>query len=53
MPLSLELWNKLAGEWKPDLKLVETRMVDLDEIHTYIERIFKGGITGRVVLKHR
>jgi len=52
MPLRLDLWNKLAGEWKPDLRQVETRVVGLDEIHTYIEKILKGGITGRVVLKH-
>ena len=52
LALRLDLWNKLAGEWKPDLQRIETKIVRLNEIHDSIEKILKGGITGRVVLKH-
>lgn len=53
MPLRMNLWEKLAGQWKPNLQLIETTIVGLDEIHLSIEKILKGQITGRVVLKHR
>jgi acrylyl-CoA reductase (NADPH) len=52
MPLRMKLWEKLANGWKPDLQCIETTIVGLDEIHLSIEKILKGGITGRVVLKH-
>ncbi len=52
MPLRLEIWNKLAGEWKPDFSHIETKIVGLDEIHNSVEKILNGAITGRVVLKH-
>jgi putative YhdH/YhfP family quinone oxidoreductase len=52
MSLRLELWNKLAGDWKPDLQQIKTDVVGLDNIHLSIQKILKGGITGRVVLEH-
>jgi len=52
MPLRLKVWEKLANEWKPDLQRIETKIVGLDEIHLSIEKILKGGITGRIVLEH-
>jgi len=51
--LRLLLWEKLSKEWKPDFQKIKTEVVGLDEIHLSIEKILKGGITGRVVLEHR
>ena len=53
MPLRRELWRKLAYEWKPDLQLIKTEVVGLDEMHLCIEKILKGEITGRVILEHK
>lgn len=53
MLLRRELWNKLAYEWKPDLQLIKTELVGLNEMHLCIEKILKGEISGRVVLEHR
>lgn len=52
MDLRLELWDNLANAWKPDFQYIETKIVGLNEIHLSIEKILKGGITGRVVLEH-
>ncbi len=52
MPLRRSLWQKLAGEWKPESFLINAETVNLENIHSGIERILKGGITGRVVLEH-
>jgi acrylyl-CoA reductase (NADPH) len=53
MPLRRSLWQKLAGEWKPEFFLINTETVNLENIHSRIERILKGGITGRVLLEHK
>jgi putative YhdH/YhfP family quinone oxidoreductase len=53
MQLRRSLWQKLAGEWKPDFSRINTETVNLGNIHSRIERILKGGITGRVVLEHK
>jgi acrylyl-CoA reductase (NADPH) len=50
--LRRSLWNKLADDWKPDLQLIKTQTAGLDSINKSIEKILKGGITGRVVLEH-
>jgi len=52
MKLRRNLWQKLADEWKPDFSDINTETVNLDNIHSGIERILNGGITGRVVLEH-
>ena len=52
MSLRIELWSKLAGDWKPDLQQIKTEVVGLDNITLYIEKILKGEITGRVILEH-
>ena len=52
MDLRLKLWENLANEWKPDFQSIETKIVGLNEIHLSIEKILKGGITGRVILEH-
>jgi putative YhdH/YhfP family quinone oxidoreductase len=52
MALRRELWNKMAGEWKPDFGLLKTEVVGLNGMNSQIEKILKGNITGRVVLEH-
>ena len=53
MPLRRSLWQKLAEEWKPEFSRINTETVNLENIHSRIERILKGGITGRVVVEHK
>lgn len=52
MAIRLKLWENLANEWRPDFQRIETEIVKLNDIHQKIEKILKGGITGRVVLQH-
>jgi acrylyl-CoA reductase (NADPH) len=52
MPLRRNLWEKLAGEWKPDLQCIKKEVVGLNELPKYIENILIGRITGRVILEH-
>ena len=47
------LRNKLASEWKPALRYIETKIIGINEIHKSIEKILKGQISGRVVIEHR
>jgi len=53
MTLRLNLWEKLASEWKPDFQKIKTAFVGINEIHLSIKKILKGEITGRVVLEHK
>lgn len=46
------LWDKLAGEWKPDLNRIKTQIANLDSLQSSIDQILAGKITGRVVLEH-
>lgn len=47
MPLRSQLWQKLAGEWKPgNLELITTPC-KLEELDRYISRILKGEMKGR------
>ena len=51
MPLRRELWQRLAGAWKPtDLDAMTTE-IQLDQLPEKVDTILKGGITGRVVVK--
>ena len=45
------LWQRLAGEWKPDNLEGLMREVGLDGLEEQIQIILKGGIRGRVVVK--
>ncbi len=46
----LEIWRKLAGEWKPDGLDRLTETVPLAEIESQLAKIRRGGIQGRVVV---
>jgi acrylyl-CoA reductase (NADPH) len=51
MPLRLEVWRRLAGEWRlANLERIVTE-VSLEDIGGYIDLILKGGIRGRVLVK--
>jgi putative YhdH/YhfP family quinone oxidoreductase len=50
--LRLDLWDKLAGQWRPDFQKIKTEIVGLNDLHLSIKKILKGGITGRVILQH-
>jgi acrylyl-CoA reductase (NADPH) len=47
----LQVWEKLAGEWKPEgLQRVVTE-VPLENLDEMIQKILQGGVRGRVVVK--
>jgi acrylyl-CoA reductase (NADPH) len=51
MPRRLEVWNRLAGEWRPrGLETVATE-VGLEDLGEAVERILAGRTTGRVVVR--
>jgi acrylyl-CoA reductase (NADPH) len=45
-----ELWQKLADDWKPDDLATMTKEVKLAGLQSEIQKILKGGITGRVLV---
>jgi putative YhdH/YhfP family quinone oxidoreductase len=47
-----ELWQRLAGDWKPaNLERIENREVSLDELPDCFETALAGGSLGRVVVR--
>jgi alcohol dehydrogenase len=50
--LRRNLWEKLAGVWKPDIQKIKTAAVGLDIIHLSIVKMLKGKLIGRVILEH-
>lgn len=50
MHLRLEIWNKLANEWKPENLDDIHEEVTLNELNDKIDLILKGQITGRILL---
>jgi acrylyl-CoA reductase (NADPH) len=52
MPRRIELWNHLAGDWKPPaLDKLASQTVELDGVSEQVERILKGETMGRVLVK--
>lgn len=47
----LALWQKLQGDWKPDLARIVTRRISLDEVPAACEEFVAGKVTGRTVVK--
>ncbi len=47
----LEIWRKLAGEWKPSALDTIAQEVTLDGLGAKIEEILDGRITGRVLVR--
>lgn len=48
----LQVWAKLAGEWKPEQLSSMVTEVALEGLEEKIQAILKGGISGRVLVKH-
>lgn len=49
--LRLQVWQKLAGEWKPERLADMVEEVSLADLESRIQRILEGGISGRVVVR--
>ena len=47
----LQVWEKLAGEWKPEHLAEVVTEVTLEGVEEKIQAILEGGIRGRVVVK--
>lgn len=52
LPQKAELWQKLAGPWKPEGLVRLQESLTLDTISDAIDRILVGEMVGRGVLKH-
>jgi putative YhdH/YhfP family quinone oxidoreductase len=50
MDLRLEIWQKLAADWKPELLDDLCKTVSLEELDPLIDTILKGQLSGRVVI---
>jgi acrylyl-CoA reductase (NADPH) len=50
MDIRLEVWNKLAGEWKPPRIERLVRMITLDDLGEAIQAILQGKISGRTLV---
>ena len=46
-----QMWQLLAGDWRPDLQRLEAAEVSRDQLPEWFDRILKGGVRGRVVVK--
>ena len=51
MDLRMKIWDKLAGDWKPDCLNEIYTECSLEELSNKIDLILQGQITGRVVVK--
>ncbi len=50
--LRLQVWEKLAEEWKPEQLYDMMTEVSLEGLEEKIQAILRGGIRGRVLVKH-
>ncbi|GAA5121017.1 YhdH/YhfP family quinone oxidoreductase [Alloalcanivorax gelatiniphagus] len=46
-----QMWQLLAGDWRPDLAGLEAAEVNRSQLPEWFGRILKGGVRGRVVVK--
>lgn len=53
MNLRRSLWEKLSNEWKPELQRIRSEELGLDKLPDSIQKILKGQISGRIILKHQ
>ncbi|HXY36798.1 MAG TPA: YhdH/YhfP family quinone oxidoreductase [Planctomycetaceae bacterium] len=47
----LELWRRMAGEWKPDRLAEVSTEIALKDVDEPVQRILAGGIVGRTVVR--
>jgi len=50
-PLRHEIWQRLAGPWKPPELESIVRQVELEDVHEPIEAMLAGQVTGRILVK--
>jgi acrylyl-CoA reductase (NADPH) len=51
-PLREQVWQKLAGSWKPhNLELIRNRVVGLDELDSVFGGMLGGNSLGRIVVE--
>ena len=51
MPTRQRVWEKLAGEWKPERVQKAVRTIDLDELPGHFAAYLEGKVRGRTVVK--
>jgi acrylyl-CoA reductase (NADPH) len=52
LPLRIELWNRLADEWRPaDLEAIVTETIDLRGLPESFERMLAGETHGRILVR--
>lgn len=52
MDLRVEIWRRLAGDWKSENLEAMTQVIVLDELDQYVDKMLQGTSTGRLVLAH-
>lgn len=52
MELRKEIWNLLAGGWKPETLKSIVEIIDIEQVAEKLDLMLKGGSQGRYVLKH-
>jgi acrylyl-CoA reductase (NADPH) len=50
MDIRVDVWNKLAGEWKPPRLERLVRTITLDDLGKAIQSILQGKISGRTLV---
>lgn len=51
LPSRLQVWERLAGEWKPEQLAEMVTEVTLEGLEEHIAAILRGGIRGRIIVK--
>jgi putative YhdH/YhfP family quinone oxidoreductase len=49
--LRLALWEKLAGDWRPDNLAMLSEVIELKDVEVVMERMLRGAHRGRTVVK--
>lgn len=50
MPLRQQVWNKIAGEYRPAHLAQIAHVIGMDELPTYLDRTLAGQVRGRTVI---
>ena len=51
MPVRQQIWNRLAGDWRPDKVIAAVRTVEFDDLPEAFEGYLQGTIRGRSVVR--
>ena len=50
--IRLKVWEKISGDWKPELIDKIGTMIELDQLDQEVQNILQGKTRGRIVVKH-